>query len=382
MKLKLFHMITSLEPYGAQTLLLETLRLLDRNLFESEVGYFTPGETADALQVIGVPTYQFKLKHLIDIQCMLEMVRFMQTKRFDIVHTHMAKADFYGRTAARLAGVPIVLSTVHNEDVWKSNPIFNNINRLSVKFTDELIAVSESVRNYVVAIREALPEKVIVIYNGIDPDKFKRPPSSERNWVDDIPEDIFVIVCIARLYQQKGQIYLIRAMREVVNKFPKTELLLIGDGPLEAALKKEVERLCLGNHVIFLGRMKDVSMVLSRCNLVVLPSIWEGFGIALIEGMANRKPVVATNVGGIPEIIEDGKMGRLVPPRDSFALANAILEIAGNKEKAERMGLLGQEKVNNTFDLHRIAPQVQARYLAWARKKQIISRSQWNLLPF
>lgn len=372
MRLKLFQIITSLEPYGAQTLLLETLRLIDRSLFEPEVGYFTEGETAEAIQAIGIPTHKFELSKLVDFKCFYEIAKFMQNRRFDIVHTHMAKADFYGRTAARLVGVPVIISSIHNRDQWKANIFLMLMNRLSLQYTDELIAVSKDVKNHILSLREASSEKIVVIYNGIDPEKFKCTSFYDaKDIIEFIPGCNFVVGCIARFYEQKGHIYLIHAMKEVIKEFPKTTLVLVGDGPLTGSIREEVKRVGLSSHVVFTGRLKDVSYILSRCNLVVLPSLWEGFGLALIEGMSMEKPVVGTRVGGIPEIIEDGVVGRLVPPKDAFILSNAILEIARDSSKQKIMGTLGRKRVEELFNLHKIIYQMQDRYLYWSKKKGI-----------
>lgn len=280
-----------------------------------------------------------------DIKGLYRLYKFLKNNKYDIVHTHTSKAGFIGRLAAKLAGVPIIIHTVHGFAFHEeSNPlflyVFSSLERLASYWCDRIVTVSNFHKEWALELRIGNIHKIVAIPNGIP---FERviPTKSYFDMRKDlgISNDEFVILATGRLAPQKGLEFLIRAIPYLDKMIVKPyKILIVGDGPLRNYLRDLSKELHVEDKVMFLGFRTDIGNLLNMCDVVVLPSLWEGLSIALLEAMAAGKPIITTTIGSNKEVIQDGYSGILVPKKDPIALANAIYKIFINKELSSRLG--------------------------------------------
>ncbi len=287
--------------------------------------------------------------------------RLMRKQKFDIVHTHVFMSNFWGRIAGCLSGVKVIISTEHNQDLWKKRRHIFADKILSL-CTHKIIAVSGAVESFVVKKEKINAKRLTLIHNAVDTKKFMPCDVSSLKKELNIPAGAVIIGTVSRLIPQKGQRYFLQAARVISKNNQNVRFLIIGDGQLKNDLRALSERLMLSDKVIFTGFRPDIIGLLTLLDIFVLPSLWEGFGLALLEAMALAKPVVATDVGGIPEIIENGKTGILVKPKDPEALARAILKLINDNLYARGLGLNARKTVQERFSLNTMIDKVEAVY--------------------
>jgi glycosyltransferase involved in cell wall biosynthesis len=231
-------------------------------------------------------------------------------------------------------------------------------------FTDKIICCSKAVENFVKDFENIKDGKTTVIYNGVDEDRFSRLKDSKSIRTElGIDEGSPVVGSVSSLTPHKGHEHLIQAASLVLDKHPSTRFLIVGDGLLRKRLEDQAKDLNIHSTVIFTGERKDIPEILSLMDVFVLPSFSrEGLGLAIIEAMAAKKPVVATEIGGIPEAVNKGKTGFLVPPGDPAALATAIVELLQNPKKAKEMGEKGRARVMERFTKTKMLSEIQEVY--------------------
>jgi glycosyltransferase involved in cell wall biosynthesis len=262
------------------------------------------------------------------------------TRKADLVHTHLVHADVYGAIGAR-----VLVSTKHNDDPFRAGA-FRFAERALARRASRIIAITHALARFQVE-RVGLPaDKVEVIHYGLD----ELPAAWGTNPLDDVPRTEPLVLAVCRLEPQKGVDVAIRALREI----PNAQLVVLGEGPQRA----ELERLA-GDRVHLVGRVPNVAAWLRRADVLVHPVRWEGFGLALLEGMLASLPVVATRVSSIPEIVVDGETGLLVPPDDPAALASAVARVLNDPgDYGER----GRKRARQEFSVTRMADRTLAVY--------------------
>jgi glycosyltransferase involved in cell wall biosynthesis len=228
--------------------------------------------------------------------------------------------------------------------------------------TDMVIANSEAVRQDAVH-QEGLPiDKITVIHNGLEASRFDIPPNDELRRFLNFQKGAPVVGVIANFIYYKGHQFFLDAWASVVEKFPEAVVLLVGDGPLRQEFEGKVDAMGLKESVRFLGTRQDVPELLAIMNVVVHPSLEEGFSNTILEAMAAGKPVLATDMGGNPEAVVQGETGLLVPPRDSRALADAIIWMLDHPDEAARFGEAGRHRVAEHFEISRMVRQYEELY--------------------
>ncbi len=261
----------------------------------------------------------------------------------DVVHTHLVHADVYGALAR---GDRTLVSTKHNDDPFRAGP-FRHVERALTRRAARVIAITDALKRFNVE-RVGLPaEKIAVVHYGLD----APPVAWGENAGLGLPADARVLLAISRLVPQKGLDVAVRALRRVREEEPRAVLVVLGEGPERARLA--------GEGVYLPGRVGDVSAWLARAELLVHPARWEGFGLALLEAMLAGKPVVATRVSSIPEIVVDGETGLLVPPDDPDALAAAILRVLRDPGG---LGEAGLSRARTEFSVERMSRRTLAVY--------------------
>ena len=293
---------------------------------------------------LSVESVRLQMPHDLDPRLLRRLRSALRSA--ELVHTHLVHADVYGALAA---GDATLVSTKHNDDPFRAGP-FRHVERALTRRAARVIAITEALKRFNVE-RVGLPaEKLEVVHYGLD-----APPAPWSENTDlDLPDDARVLLAICRLVPQKGLDVAVRALARVREEEPRAVLVVLGEGP-------ERERLA-GEGVHLPGRVGDVAAWLARAELLVHPARWEGFGLALLEAMLAGKPVVASGVSSIPEIVVDGETGLLVPPEDPEALAAAILRLLRDQDEARRLSEAGLARARSEFSVERMAQRTLAVY--------------------
>jgi len=304
----------------------------------------------------------------------LQLARLVREQEIDILHTHLVHAGLAGVLAKRMAGRRLrLVHTRHHSDAlyqFRSRNGFAykaKVDAFIARRQDAVCPVSQSASDILIQREKVRPERVTVVHPGLDVDRFLARVSENgragiRAELCAGPTDPLLGV-IAHLLAKKGHQYLLEAMPTVLAKFPKTRLLLVGRGEELLRLEADVQRLGISQAVIFAGFRADIPDILSALDLVVQPSLEEGLPLSLIEAMALSKPIVASAVSGIPEVVTDGITGLLTPPADPPALAKAITTLLSNPEQLTEMGRQGEERARECFSISRVARQYEG---VWA----------------
>jgi glycosyltransferase involved in cell wall biosynthesis len=342
---------------GAEKQLYLLAAKLDRKRFRAiVVQLITSEDTVVMVDKIGTaellhfPTKRFYSPH--GINQILRISRLARERRVDIIHTFFEKSEVVGWAVARLSGTPIWI-TSRRDLGFKRKAVYDRIFRYTSKDCALCIANCEAIRNMVIRKEGLPPGKVVTSWNGLDLFEFDK-----RNNCTDLRSEIgvdgkFPIVGMVANFNFgiKGQQYFIEAAKRIAAEIPEARFVLVGDGSLRHERERQVEELGLRGKVKFLGKRNDVTGILRELSVSVLCSTSEGFSNVILESMAAGRPVVATDVGGNPELVEDGITGFVVPPADSGALANAIVTLLRAPDQRKAMGSLGRAKVKKNFSV-------------------------------
>jgi glycosyltransferase involved in cell wall biosynthesis len=273
----------------------------------------------------------------------------------DIVNAHLFRSTAVAAPLARWHGARVV-ETYHGREGWRRGLLGGSFlpDRLVSRLVDRVIAVSEAARAFLISGKGYDPRKIVVVPNGRDLSVF-RPGAGGQAVRKELGIDRAtpLVGVIGRLEEQKGHVYILEAWRSVLAELPDARLLLVGDGSLRGALERHAQDLGIAGSVLFAGFRSDVPRVLDALDVLALPSLYEGMPLTAIEASAMAKPVVATAVDGTPEVVREGRTGRLVPPRDVVALSRALRSVLRDPAAAQRMGSAGRDLVFNRFDLTR-----------------------------
>jgi glycosyltransferase involved in cell wall biosynthesis len=326
------------------------------------------GPLLEDLKRAGIPIAEFpKKKTLLSINGIYQFLRmalFILRNRFQVVHAYDLWSNLLGVPAAKLAGARIIISSRrYLADLEWYTPRRNKVMRIIYSLSTHVVVNSEPVRNLLLTRDDLQPEKVRVIRNAVDIQRFVVASRVGEELLPGVGDGAKLIAVVANMYSPvKGHHRLIEAARAVCRLHPEATFLLIGDGPERPKLEMQVAAADLSKNVLFLGRRKDIPELLACCNLSVLPSEAEGLPNAVLEAMAAGLPVVATRVGGVPEIIEDEVNGLLVSPQDSQALADAILRLLYDPELARRLSQAGQKRIRTDFSFDRLLAELGQLY--------------------
>ncbi|MCA9910862.1 MAG: glycosyltransferase [Anaerolineae bacterium] len=316
------------------------------------------------MEAAGVPVERRTIRRHIDLTLIPWLNGRLRQRKPDILHTHLIHADLYGTLAAWGTGVRVV-SSRHNDDPFRTNTPYRQLIRFLWRLTDAGISISSAVSRFSVETEDAPADKLNVVHYGI---AHRRPAIDKRAARTELCEelqlapDVFIIGIVARLIAQKGIDDGLRAFKRVVDVFPNAHLVVAGDGTLRQALETETERLQISNNVHFLGWRSNALRVMAALDIFLMPSLWEGFGLTLLEAMSVSVPVVATTVSAIPEIVVHQETGLLVPPRDVVALAEATLLLLEDSALRHHMGMLGEDRLETYFSADRMIDQTLAVY--------------------
>lgn len=404
-KIRVIHILPSFGPGGAERLVVDLMEAMDKKRFEvasvslyPESGTILEGEikekglrryritsnyvksssnllpdvgekhctsraSGQASELSDTPLRVYFLnKHRgLDLRMIPQLYRLLRAFQPDVVHTHLSVLR-YALWPIILCNIPIRVHTVHNPAQKEVDQIGKWVHWVAFRLAGVVpVSVSHEIAN---TVRSVYGQDVYtpVIYNGVPLDKFLAvPPVGNDN------NDNLVILHIGRFAPQKNHRFLMEAFALALKDSPNMQLWLVGEGPLRPVIEQVVMEKGLESNVVFLGLRKDVPELIKRCALVVLSSDWEGMPITILEAMASAKPIVATAVGGVPELVEDGVNGLLVPPGDTYALAKAIVKLAKDSALRYQMGVTGRRKALEKFDITRTAREYEELYSAHKR---------------
>jgi len=372
-KYKIAYVIDGLSMGGAERLMVPILKHLSRPNFGAYVCALQSKDDnpmADEIRALGIPVSCLDIKHLRDWNGLPRLIQYLKENDVDLVHTQLEFANILGNISARLLRLPSVctIHTMPSLDVKAKSKLHQKLEWFVLNhFCERVISVSEEAREYHLQISGAATSRVSTIYNGIDFSNFLGLDRElERVKVRTelaIPSDANLLTTVAVLRPQKGIEYMIRALPAVQASNPNTYYLVVGDGPHRNLLVEEANKSNVGNRVIFTGMRKDVARLLSASDVFVLPTLTEALPTVLAEAMAAKLPIVASRVGGIPEMIVDGQNGCLVEPEDVKSLVQACIDLLASPEKRTAMSAEGWKIVNQKFNIEKQVDQLEALYL-------------------
>lgn len=370
-RIRILQVITSLAG-GAGFHAYQLTRNLDPQRFAVQL-VFGPGYPLDA-RVAGerLPHHHVRwtrrLNPITTIQGALDLVRILRRERADIVHVHCSLAGVVGRLAARHCGVPHVLFTFHAfasrdyQPAWRKR-LFLGIEQVMDRFTNHYCVYSRVFRDLIVAKGISTAKRVSLIPLGIEASD--PPTTSARAHARELlglQTGELVVAMAGRLEPQKGVVYLLRAFGNVLRRIPAARLLIIGDGPLRGTLEREASHLGIGHVIRFAGWRNDLEVLLPGIDLFCLPSLWECIPYVLLEAMAAPIAIVATRVDGVPEYVEEGSCGLLVPPADPGALSEAIVTLLGDPERRRALAATARRRVETAFRQSQMIARYEALY--------------------
>ncbi len=318
-------------------------------LHEDEPGAW---EFARELRTRDVPLDDIRLRADVDPIAFGEVVSYLARTRPSVLHTHLVHADVYGQLAGTVARVPLRLSTKHGFNEFREGRFFGLADRSVGSLAHVHIAISQGLAHYLAEMEGFDEDDFEIVHYGISAHEGASSFPSEPR-----------LLCVGRLIPIKGHLVLLRALAQARGRVPDVTLAVAGRGPLEPALRTYARELGLEGAVDFLGFVSPVQKAIDGAAIVVVPSIGEGFGMVALEAMERGRPVIASSVGGLPEIVVDGETGIVVPPGDAEALADAIVRLAGDLDAAEAMGRRARERALGEFPPERSAARIEELYL-------------------
>lgn len=361
---------------GGQQHLLWLAQKLDKSKFDVEVACEPEGYLVDELRKINVKVHPISISNRPSISSLVKTYKLLKKVSPTILHTHGGTAGFYGRLASIFHFNGSAIHTYHgihylNLDRYLLKKIYTYVDRFLLRFTDCTICVAQSDFENGVKAAIVLKEKAVVIHNGIEIDKFSHYNKNEDYKIKlKTKNDSVIIGSVGRLHYQKGYEYLIGAAKIILEYNPNVKFVLIGDGELRSYLESSTKKNAVHNSFTFLGNQNNIPELLAQMDIFVLPSLWEGLPLVLLEAMAARIPVVATEVNGIVELITSEEEGILVPPKNVEELSSAIIRLLGNNVLRKKLADAAHKKVVNGFSLNKMISETENVYLKYSSTKK------------
>jgi len=372
-KINIFYAIADSSLTGAPRHVLSLVKNL--NMKDFTVSVILPqGPLADELKKLKINTFLVPMKHRADMGAVNRIKKLLRKYDPDILHVHGSRAGLFARMAAK--GLPIkIVYTEHTRALQfrLNNPVLDwshiKARAMLDKWTTVNIAVSNAVKEFLVKYKITRPDKIRVIYNGISskPNKYIDTDTIDIITQYGLKKRDVIIGTIGSLNIQKDTITLVKAMPRVFKKIPTAKLVLVGSGPLKYMLQKIVKKLKISDKVIFTGTVKDISSILQLLTVFILPSRSEAFGISILEAMRANVPVIATRVGGIPEVITNNQNGILIDPGNHKLLSSTIIRLLHNNKLQHKLIKNGTETVKR-FSITKMVNETSQLYRTILKK--------------
>jgi glycosyltransferase involved in cell wall biosynthesis len=369
-RLHIVHVVGALPIGGVELNLLRLLTRMSRydHLALTVVSLTDLGPIGQRLKEQGITVLTLNNSfHIYDFRNLLALTRLYREIKPDVIHTHLPAANLQGRLAALLLRTPVVIAHEHSRTDWK-NKVHWLWDRFLGRYSTIILTPSEYLRRYVAAQAHLDLQQIVVFPNCVDFEEFRRRRSSrEAKQALDIAPESPVLGSVARLDERKGLGYLLEAMQQVNASFPTAVLLIAGSGPLHETLELQARQLAVYQHVRFLGEISCVRDILEALDLFVLPSVDEGFGLAVVEAMALAIPVIVTDQGGLTEIVQHQKNGILTPTRDHASLSAAIISLLKRTNDAAQLGEQGYVTARQHYSVDDLAKRLESLYRLYGK---------------
>ncbi len=375
-KYKVCHLVVADGISGAENHLLKLVPNLSQEKFDVHFVVMAPRyeiyeeflKRCQKVKVIFIP-----MRGRMNPLNFISLFWLFRKEKYDLLHTHNSRADVYGIVAGKMAGIKIAMASIHGYQCYDQiNPLFKIRGWILRNFSDRIITISNALKDLIAENEGIDRSRMVTVYYGLERLNLEEGGATVRGEFD-LDPDAPLLVDVGRLIPVKSHDTLIRALKHIIPSFPNLRLFIIGDGMLKEELKGLTKTLNLEDHVIFTGYREDVARFMKEADLFVFPTLGEGFGLVLLEAMAFKKPIVATRVMSIPEIVEDGKSGLLVPPRHLEELADAILQLLRDKKRAEVFGNRGFEILSSKFSIERMVEETERIYDQLLEEKGVAS---------
>jgi len=360
-RLKVMQVIGQMEVGGIEKLAATIAERCSRDRFcVSVCALGGDGPLRQELEKGGVASFCLGKRPGLDWRIVLRLSRLLRREKISVLHTHHVGALIYGVPAAVLSGVKGIIHTEHSHDALDDNPRLRVLLRLLARRASTVVCVADEVASYLEGVVGVPRGKLQVLRNGVDTELFRPGLADEPLWSGP------VVGTVGRLDPLKDHLTLLRAFRLLVERVPNIKLVIVGDGPLRGELEAASRGLGIGDKVAFLGRRSDIARLLRGMHVFVLSSVKEGLPLALLEAMASGIPVVATNVGGVPQVVQDGHTGILCPPGEPFELAQSINQLILDEELRRRVAANARSLVEHSYSLRAMLSGYESLYAAAA----------------
>ena len=372
-KIKIVHIQVLPILSGVQKAMLDVLSRLDPDSYDFFVicnseGKLTQELSKQKIPYIILPELRREINPYFDLLAFVKLFRLFKQEKYDVVHTHSSKPGILGRFAAKAAGIKHIVHTVqgfafHEHSAKWHLLFFGFLEKLAGYATEKVIFVNQKDKKLALRLKLISREKIVLIRNGVDISYFENKNGKfDKSTLPDVGAQDRLVCMVARLWEQKAPEYFVKAVPLILDKFPRTKFLVIGDGPLKAALLKLTKSLQVDRSVRFLGWRSDVNQILRVIDVFVLPSLWEGLPLSILEAMAASKPVVASDIKGNNELVEHGETGFLFPPRNHQQMSDYVAKLLGDPGLAQMMGFNGYKRVKQRYDINKIAEKIDYLY--------------------
>ncbi len=373
-KVKVIHLQVLPILSGVQKSMYDILIRLDRKRYDLTVLCQSEGKLTDELKrqnikYITVPELKREINPFFDFYAFIKIYNLFRKENYDIVHTHSSKPGIIGRLAAKLAGIKVIIHTVHGFAFHESSPklsilIYGLFEKLVGYATDIVIFVNNKDRLTALNMKLLPAKKTITIFNGVDLTIYNNNNGSikAKHLIGIEKNGHPFIGMVTRLWEQKAPEDFIKAIPFIIKDIPNAKFLVIGDGPLRKKLERTCKVLSIQQNVLFLGWRKDVKDLLKIIDVFVLPSLWEGLPVSILEAMANAKPVIASNIKGNNELVIHGETGLLVPIQSPQKIGESVLQLLKDSSLLNKMGQNGYQIVKKKYEINKIALQINSEY--------------------
>ncbi|MEZ5065680.1 MAG: glycosyltransferase family 4 protein [bacterium] len=377
-RVRVLHVITRLIRGGADENTVYTVLGMSESRWESDI---VAGEGSDVSafperirQVTRIEPTLVRDPHPVkDVVALIRLIRIMRAGRYDIVHTHTAKAGFLGRLAARLAGVPHIVHTLHGVTFHDHVPgfwrrLYVALERRAARWCDVMISVGEDVRRKYLEEAIGRREQYVTIPSGMNTQPFseaREHPETSRNPVRaefGLTDDDLVLGMVSRLEARKGWRYFLEAIARLAPDFPHVKAMIVGEGAERATLEGEVRRLGLTDRVVFTGYRSDIARAIAAFDVAVLTSLWEGLPRVLVQYSLLERPIVTFECEGAREIVDDGRNGFVVPSKDVDTLVDRLRRVVASAELRAEFGRLSRERVEGRWDVDLMVEAIAGIY--------------------
>ncbi len=355
------HLCESSETGGAENVVISIIENLDKSRYRSLICLLSDGWLKRQLDKRQIETVVIPQPHSIDFPWLFRLYRLLKARCIHVMHSHEFATNVYASLVSKVTGIPVV-TTAHGKNYYGDRLR----RRMAYRFVarqSRMVAVSDDLKRFLTERVAIPPASIRVVHNGIDVRRYAANGSNHATREElGIGASQPVIGTVGNLFEVKGQIYLLRACKGLVAAIPNFVLLVAGEGDQLGTLEQEARDLGIAGNVKFLGFREDVPRLLQAIDVFVLPSLSEGLPLSVLEALALQKPVVATNVGGIPEVVEDSVTGFLGPPRNPEALMDKIVLLLRHPELAADLGRAGRKRVQEAFSLEQMIREYQSLY--------------------